>query len=300
MINETSTATPARDITTRQYGNYRFRAVVDWIRVKIVTQQPTNFDTVRRRMEVPFATPIDEGAGKAATEFTVTIQDPTSWADIEETIAKLTHDHPLAVPVEVIGIELSMDAYSRTNNREELVDMVARFYKYSTVIVSGNRRTSGKGKHSSQGIETFRGLRNRIQDGFNIYIGSITDPTYQHMYLKETNKKDNVVENLPDSERRARSEFTFSGNDLQHSSLADWHEHDFTSEARCFKYRKLRQNLSPYARAGVMHLAQIGEKKARRRSVGGTRLYSVSTLADTKMNALTYSALRELTKRMQG
>lgn len=300
MIYETSKPAPVLGRSTSQYANYRFRAVVDWISLKIVMQHPTNFDTVRKRMGVPFATPVNEGAGKAATEFIVRIQEPTSWANIEMTLAMLTHDHPLAAPVEVTGIEIAMDAYSRTDNREDLVDMVARFYKFAAVIVSDNHRTSGKGKHSSQGIETYRSLRKRIQEGFNIYIGSTVDPTYQHMYVKETNNKNNVVEKLPDSERRARSEFTFSGKDLQHSSLTDWFEHDFTLEARCFKYRKLRRHLNSYARTPLMELAQIGEKKSRRRAMGGTRQYSVSTLADTNLNALTYSALRELTKRMQG
>jgi hypothetical protein len=285
--------------SVKPYANYRFRAVIDWIDLRIVTARPTNFDTVRTRMGIAFAKPLDKGLGGAATEFTVRIQEPTSWTSIYERLEKLTHDHPLAVAVQVTGIEIAMDAYSRTQNRQELVDMVARFFKFATVMTSDNRRTSGEGKGSSQGIGSFKGLRRRVSEGFNIYVGNQSDSTYQHMYVKETTKRDNVVHVLPEAEQRARTEFTFSGQDLKHHDLQGWTEHDFTSDAGYFKYRKLKTRLNPFARYGLEHIDQVGQRQLRKRLHGGTRHFSSGTAADFDLNALTYSALRELTRRMK-
>lgn len=295
-INSIPLAQPRR---SKLYANYRFRAVIDWISIRIVTELPTNFDTVRTRTEVPFVEAINEGPGRAATEFVIRIQEPTSWASIESTLALFTHDHPLAAPVVVTGIEIALDAYSRANNRDELVDMVARFYKFAATIVSDNRRTSGKGKYSSEGMSTYRALLARLQAGFNIYIGNTTDPTSQHMYVKETNQKDNVTVNLKDHERRARTEITLLGEALPHIDLSDWTSHDFTNEAGYFKYRKLKDKLRPHSGVAVLNLDQIGHKRPRSCERGGTRLYSPNTLADISLNDLAYSALRELTRRMK-
>src|SRR5450759_1208187 len=173
---ETSTiCSPRSSLIAKPSANYRFRAVIDWISLLIVTKQPTNFDTVRTRMGIPYVKATDEGPGKAATEFTIRIQEPTSWASIDKTLTQFTHDHPLAAPVKVTGIEIALDAYSRTHDRDELVDMVAQFYKFATTIVSVNRRTSGEGKHSSQGITSYPALRERLKKGFNIYIGNNSD-----------------------------------------------------------------------------------------------------------------------------
>lgn len=249
MTQEISSTPTARASLSKGYTNYRFRAVIDWISLRIVTTAPTNFDTVRTRTGVPFVEPINEGPGRAATEFVIRIQEPTSWASIERTLALFTHDHPLAAPVVVTGIEIALDAYSRANDRDELVDMVARFYKFAATIVSDNRRTSGKGKYSSEGMSTYRALRARLQAGFNIYIGSPTDPTSQHMYVKETNQQDNATVNLKDHERRARTEITLSGEALPHINLSDWTSHDFTYETGYFKYRKLKDKLRPHSGA---------------------------------------------------
>jgi len=296
---ETSNVRPTRKLSlAKPYADYRFRAVIDWISLRIVTQQPSNFDTVRTRMGIPYAQATDEGPGKAATEFTIRIQEPTSWGSIDKTLEKFTHDHPLAAPVEVTGIEIALDAYSRTHDRDELVDMVARFYKFSTTIVSVNRRTSGEGKYSSQGITSYPALRERLRKGFNIYIGNNTDPVKQHMYVKETTHSNNATVSLKAVERRARTEITLIDQALPHFSLSDWQNHDFTEEADFFKYRKLKERLRPYCNPAVLLIDQIGEKRIRRRECGGTRLYSINTLADTALNDLTYSALRELTRRM--
>ena len=282
----------------RPYSNYRFRAVVDWVHLRIVTKNPTNFSTLRNRMGIPYAKAANEQPGKVATEFDFRIQEPTSWNEVCKTLEKFTHDHPLAAPVEVIGIEIAFDAYSDQEDPTSLVDIVAHFYKFAATMVSDNRRTSGAGANSSEGIVVFKALRKRLSEGFNIYVGNDSDPLMQHLYVKKTNHSNNTVVQLPRNECRGRMEIKITGEALPHRYLTDWMEHDFTTEADFFKFRKLKEIDNPAIAHAVEYIAQVGAKNSRSVPGGGTRLYSVNTRADEVLNALSYSALRELTRRM--
>jgi hypothetical protein len=273
------------------YTEFRFRAVVDWIKLRMVTVSPSNFNTARRRIKTTHVKPLNEGAGGAATEFEITIQDPTSWASINEALARFTVDHPLAEPITVTGIEISLDAYGRYRDREDLVNMAARFYKFATKVVSKNRRMS-MGANTTQGIGTFKSLTKKLSEGFNVYIGNSDASVKQHIYVKDTDTVKGERINLPIDQHRARTEFTLGGDELPHASLTDWQGHDFTSFAEFFRYRVLKKNLHPMVRSGLDVIDQIGERRERQRKCGGVRLFSKSTVADTKLNNLAYSALR--------
>ncbi len=287
-----STIASSQAVQQTDYSNYRFRAEVDWIELRIVTISPTNFQTVRRRLGIGFAAPKYSGAGGACTEFSVRFQTPKSWADIDESLKKLTVDHPLAKPASVTGIEIALDAYSICQARGELVKMTARFYHGATQLVSDNRRAS-KRKGESHGLETLPQLQNLIAEGYNIYIGSRTDPERQHIYLKET---DNST-TLPPHQQRARTEFTLEGEKLPTQSFSDWQEHDFTTFAPYFKFRNLKTDLPPMIAVPMRMKAQVGERRVRKTPKGYCRVFSRSTVADSKLNALAFDALRELNRR---
>lgn len=279
------------------YTEFRFRAVVDWIELRIVTVNPSNSNTVRKRIGTPYADPLDEGAGGAATVFKFRIHDPASWASINEALERFTVDHPLAEPITVTGIEISLDAYGRYRDREDLVNMAARFYMFATKVVSGNRRCSNGGETFKE-LGRHSWLTQRLSEGFNVYMGHRDASVKQHIYVKDTDTVKGERINLPIDQHRARTEFTLGGDELPHTSLTDWQGHDFTSFAEFFRYRVLKKNLHPMVRSGLEAIDQIGERRKRQRKCGGVRFFSKSTVADTKLNSLAYSALRELTKRM--
>lgn len=288
-VVETS-ITPA--VQYRDYSSYRFRAEVDWIDLKLVTVAPTNFQTVRRRLGIGFAGPEALGAGGACTEFNVRFQEPKSWADIDERLKRLTVDHPLAEPPTVTGIEIALDAYSTSQNRDDLIAMTVHFYNGSTKLVSVNRRAS-KRKGESYYLKTRSQLQNLIAEGYNIYIGDQADAAHQHIYLKETDSSTA----LPPHQQRARTEFTLKSEMLPKHSFVDWQGHDFTKFASFFKFRHLKNDLSPWAAVPLHAMAQVGERRARKTPKGYCRAFSHATVADTKLNALAYDALRELTRR---
>jgi len=274
------------------YSGFRFRAEVDWIELKITTASPTNFQTVKRRLGVGYAEPIDEGAGGSCSQFKVRFQAPRSWDEVQERLQCLAADHPLACPVTVTGVEIALDAYSRSQNRDELVQMAARFYRSASKLVSENRRAS-KGKGESHGLETLTQVQQLLADGFNIYVGDTQDPERQHIYLKETDSR----ESLPLAEHRARIEFTLKDDRVPQASFSEWRKYDFTSFAPYFKFRRLREDPPLLVAAPLQSSAQVGERRPRRTPNGHPRMFSRSTQADRKLNALAFDALRELNRR---
>ena len=284
---------------SRAYAAYRFRADIDWIELRIVTSRPSNHDTVTTRVGVDFAEPVNAGPGQAATEFILTFQDPQSWQQLEESLQRFTHDHPLVEPVQVAGIEVAMDAYSRTQTRQELADMTYRFYKSACRLVSTYRRIR-RTKRDKLSPEEAAYRPKHFDDGYNLYVGKKIDDVQQHLYLKQTTQKAKVIVGLPQSEHRARTEITLKKRGLPVTMFEEWKHYDLTRLASFFKYRKLKPNLSPFVKCAMENLDQIGEARPRRRKNRSHRMYSPSTVADRELNALTYSALRELNRRMKG
>lgn len=288
-----------------EYQDYRFRAEIDWIGVKIRTLKSTNFQTVRNRLEAPYVETFDEGSGGAASEFHIKFYSPKNWQEIDRALERLTHDHPLAGPAEVTGIEIAFDAYSKRNDRKELAKMTSKFYRSLTRPVSENQRITPGKRGSVAAIPSPKILDRYVESGENIYIGNrdvpkenVDDPNgwmMQHIYLKETDKK----EALPIVEQRARIEITLRGIALPHQLLDEWKSHLFTKESEYFKFRKPKKDLRWHQKTVIEHLSQYGSRR-KKRSGDRRTIYSSATLADKVLNGKAYDALRNLTNRLKG
>ncbi len=276
------------------YSHYRFRAEVDWIDLGITTLAPSNFTTLRRRLGASYVKPVAPGPGGACRSFIVRLQAPKSWAEINDSILRLAVDHPLDGVVIVEGVEIALDAYSRALNRDDLVDMAVNFYRGATKLVSTNHRAS-KTRGMSVGLRNASQTRRLIVDGFNIYVGDKADAQRQHIYLKETDG----AKELPLPERRARSEFTLVGDKVPMQDFEEWKTIKFAKLGEYFKFRMLKADLDPVRATMMSAKAQIGERRPRKTPSGYHRLYSRSTVADRKLNALASDALRELSRRWQ-
>lgn len=73
------------------YSRFRFRAVVDWIEIEILTERHTNFQTVQEKLRVilglpegkdPYVQALEKGAGGRATVFRFRIYDPKNWHQV--------------------------------------------------------------------------------------------------------------------------------------------------------------------------------------------------------------------------
>ena len=282
------------------YAALRFRAVVDWVELKVVTAAPSNFDTLRKRTGASFVQALDESAGGAATEFLVRMQEPSHWQDVEDALGRFTADHALAKPVTIHAIEIALDAYSRINRRDDLVAMTLKFYKFAKFMASEKRRMS-RGKGDTHDIVNARWLTPKdIADGYNVYVGNKGEPVQQHIYLKETTHQDGVAIALPSHEHRARTEVTFTGNGVPDGLVSNWRSFEIAALSGYFSYRRPKDELDPLLQLVVQTMPQVGEAKPRRAKSRHRRMHSTTTCADIELNARAYSALRELTKRMQG
>lgn len=277
------------------YDAFKINAVVDWVELRIKLKDPSNFDTLRRRLGVGYVTPLDKGPGGAATEFTLKIQDPTSWRNVHAQLEKLTHDHPLAAPPEVIGIEVALDAYSKVNDMNELQDMAKRFYRMSAFVVSDVRRAAAGYKGSGRPLLTESDITRALKDGFNIYVGNKTDSAVLHIYVKTT---DDGGKPLPVEEWRARMEITLRGQDLPCRSLDEWENFDMSKLSKYFKFRRMKEGLNPFVEQGLKGVAQIGEKKPRPHPDRRARFFSTSTVSDKALTDRAYDSLRRLTGKM--
>lgn len=286
-------------VSRTSYSAYKFRAEIDWIELRLEFSAPTNFDTVRKRLDCPYVEPLDEGAGHAATIFNVKIHNPKSWDDLELTLIQLIHDHDLKRAPLVIGIEVALDAYSNAADRDELVDMVCHFYRGAQKLVSANRRLYRTKKDPVYGITDLRNLRKQVAEGYNINVGSKKDgdAVTQHGYVKDTDGTGKVA--LAVKDHRARFEFTLRGKALPYTSLSAWRRHKFTQMASFFKFRQLKSTTSPATATAFANLAQIGERLPAKTGGRGRRVFSKATEADIALNQLSYDALRELTRRMK-
>ncbi len=278
------------------YDRFKINAVVDWVELRIELRNPSNFDTLRRRLGVPQVTPLDKGPGGAATAFTFKIQDPASWRSVREQLEKLTHDHPLAKPPEVIGIEVALDAYSKANDMAELQGMAKHFYRQAACMVSDVRRAAKNFKGSGKALLTEQDVVRALEQDFNIYIGNKGAAERLHIYVKTT---DNGGKPLPVGEYRARMEITLSGDELPFTSLEEGEAFDMKELSRYFKFRRQKEGVNPFVAEGLKGVAQVGERKPRAHPDRRARFFSSSGVADTALNAKAYDSLRRLTKKLR-
>lgn len=286
------------------HSDFTFSSVVDWIELEFVTANTTNAPTIRRRCGISdFIAPINAESSGAATVFRTRVQAPQSWQDVEARILMIGKQFPLQSAPTISGIEVSFDARRKpAATHEDLADLAARFYKFSTFVSSKNHRYEGAFLGGVNGITGgFEAIRENIRQGRVIAIGSQKsgrhgkhDPISQRIYLKAT---DNNGQQLPESEHRARIEVTLQDDGLPNPSIDFWATFDFTTLTDQFRFRKIKPGLSISDQLVADRMPQIGARNTRNRKEGGTRVYGRLTSADTILNKRSKDALRRLTTR---
>jgi hypothetical protein len=288
------------------YSRFRFRAEVDWLEIEIGTARPTNFATVRRRGGVAHVTaldavtrePLPKGReNSAASLFRFRVQAPTTWEAIEQVLARLTDAFGLTTEVVVTGIEVSLDAYAINASRDDLVHLAVHFHRFNTLPASTNRRFSGRWRGDVIAAANGGQVARRISEGRVLNVGNASDFRSQRTYLKTTDNNGQVMDQRS---HRARFENTLRGPELPGRSPLEWQTFNFCTLAALFRFRTLRDDLTPLQTVSGQIAEQLGERKSRNRKGGGTRLFSKLTRADTVLNRRAYDALKELSRRWQG
>lgn len=280
--------------TRKFWAQFRFEAVVDWIEIECVLTAPSNAQTLRRRLDVPFVEPLDKSDGGAARRFRFRIHDPGCWSDVLLIVEQLP---PLAQTPVVTGVEVAFDAYGKAVTDEVMVACAVYMRRCDTRPASDNVRFGGRWQGDVKGASTVTALIAGFSSGRTLNIGNRGAQRSQRIYIKQT---DNGAVPLPVCRHRVRFENTFVGSGLEESNLPvtldGWRHVRFEQLSRFYRFRESTERGDSVASLVAQRMLQIGERRKRNRREGGVRLYARATAA-SPLNEIARDKLRGLTRR---
>jgi hypothetical protein len=294
-------------------GNFRFRAVVDWVAVEIHLTERSNFWTVQAALRAalrlpntatPYIEPLDEGDGRAASMFRLRIQDPKRMSRVTQALAEL-HERFQLKAVEIVAIEVAFDTYRKGGTLGQLAEIAADRFRFLTSAPGDDwyfYRDKGDGRRYVNTLDHRRELIRCFEEQWQLTDrqAKSADVRY-HAYVK-TRDADRQL--LP-QHHRARIEITLQGASLPFRTAEALEAFNFTALAKHFKFRRFADNLHPAARLALMswskeqHGRRGKYRRPNRSQVGryaGTSVFKCSTVADEELNAVVYECLRKLTR----
>lgn len=290
---------PAIDSGTDiDYSRYRFTSVIDWVQVRVKLSRATNFFTMRRHFNLHYVKGIGEQTSRAATEFEFRVHDIQKWHELHNCLDAIESKFGFTHPPEITGVEVTFDAFSKSNDRAELVKMAGHFYKYVTRPFSKNRRFARDYKGSAFQSRSIRHIDNlnKFNIGWTAYIGcQSADGRTQRIYVKTTDREMplNYI-----SEHRARYEVTLVNQECPFKTVDEAKTFKFQSLAPYFAFRRLKPNIFGIMEIIMKRRADVGLVNPIRRKNGGMRNNNRHTLADSQLNEIAYDCLRNLTLRL--
>jgi hypothetical protein len=231
--------------------DYRFRAVVDWIKFRVTYMRSSNFMTTQALLgnllgKKCFVEAVDPGAGGESSVFDIVVQEPASFALILKVYSALAVEFGEGAEPAIIALEISLDAYPRTpcdKGRGLMVGVMQRTIFTSRDIWT-NRKSlprsvkatkedgsssenaqrllkKARGKYPTRGyLRTENHLAPWI-DG-TMYLGADDDDVMIRVQNKTTdqrNPKQKTFRALNAEEMRARIEVTLKGQELRDVGL---------------------------------------------------------------------------------
>lgn len=289
------------------YKLFKFRAVIDWLEIEFRTQEHTNFQSIKRVLNAPYVEALNKEDGGRANKFSVKFHDPKNWDAILHQLQTLSEKFPLAENPTIKTIEVSIDGYSRTADRSQMIALTHSLFRGLSKLVSDNYRFSGT-KNSIKRTRWFDSKSEIIEflnDGRNICIGNIAhsnslkknfdaDDEYMQIYYKTT---DNGGTPLQPAQYRARIEIRLSGKALPFENIEDAKTYKFEKLAKYFNMRKLNQTLLNTAPRGIQKACELVHQLGSAKS-NSKRKHAVITVANKELNDKFYDSLRDLSRRM--
>lgn len=310
----TKTAHPVLALLRPRGG---IKAVVDWLDVEFVTPRRWQPGWLNKKLGSSRVTALNLGADRTATYFQARFQDPESFAQVALALRERA-GVTMESGVFVRGIEVAVDFYARDNDRAKLAQITAHLAQMlkKPVDVDNRRFVKGKNERTPQGkvlkkatVDGAQGFTldcmiQRFMDGWELVIGNHGNEHHQasdaaqRLYVKDV---DNNEQPLPQDQHRARCEIRLQGNQLPFATLEQAAASNFEELADWFKWRMLKDDLSPLQRGLAGADGRLGARRignARNRKGGGQREFDTRTSADELLNSKVYDALRALTRRV--
>lgn len=293
--SQTACTRKAATASPDRFAGFRFRSVVDYVVLGVHTLTPSNAWSINRTTGSTFVKPINPGDSGATDRFEIRIDDPASWADVEEQLRAVEARYGLASQPVVLMIEVSLDGCEGSGDLDAMAGLAHHFFRFMISHCSDNARlTRHKGETEGAYVTAPAELLKKVRAGRTIFIGNVGDPITQRIYAKTT---DRVDVRLPIGEWRARMEVTLSGSALPFTSLEDARAFRFESLTnRWFRFRRPSEDLDDMPI--MVRLARNRMPILGTRTDHGRLRYGSTTRADRRLNGLAYEALRNLTARM--
>src|SRR5438309_2315127 len=89
--------------------DFKFHMSVDWLSVRVQLNDTSRGDALQKIFKdhgVSWVEPHDRGAGNAATDFSLRMQNPASFAHVHELVDKLKVGWGFAASPQIDGIEI--------------------------------------------------------------------------------------------------------------------------------------------------------------------------------------------------
>lgn len=290
------------------FSNFTYKAVVDYLDVRITLRNPSNFAVVKECARVQWVDAVDKGPGGAATVFDVRIQDPRCYDDVDRMIKRLEGNLPgengFSAPPVLARIEVAFDLYRRNPDipSEVLACLVANMIEWHQYPVD-----DGKFRVYTELSEGHVLRRDRLVrlllGGSTVCLGHPnTHAHYQRAYFKTTDEAGAIK--LSEADSRARFENNYSGVALPVKSLPDLAQFKFEKLAKTgFSFRSLAtmpqdQLVKMLAETFLIPVGRLGRRLTR--SPRGKQVW-VQRASNTKtvvpLNDGARHALQDLSKR---
>lgn len=290
---------------------------MDFYEIRFVTTQRTNFQTIQSTIGPDFnklmnrdeqrtlgVRVLDAEEGGSASIFAVRLQDPTPQR-VEAAFHILQNRLQLVGEPTFSAVEIALDLKRRAGTTDEqLAAATVNLYRFSASRPSANCRAYN-GRETMEAPTRITELQRLVMGGYCLAVGSQSDhtgkrgtlkadPVSMRAYFKRT---DDGLD-LPANQHSARIEFTLQGDAMPFRTLQELAAFDFATLAPLFSFRRLKDDLSPFAEIHRTHAFDLS-KKTRNRRGGGTREHHPATVSDVRLNKLARRALERLTESWQ-
>lgn len=296
---------PSSPIEPHLFDDFTLKAEVDRVLIRISLQKPTQSHALRRHLPPSwgntYVVAVDGAPSRTDTKFDLWVQDPAGPDTLQRDIDSLAHRFPMAVPVEVIAVEVALDFYRKPEagtTLEDLCFMLVRRHARppgDKLITRRENRFDGPPESRFASAADPRELREAMRNGWTVQASDDTRHDCSRYYVKRNDSiNDESYTDLPSQLHRARMERTLRGPLCPFGSLDEWRRFDFSSLT---SYFTLREHISapngPLANAGDW--SSPGGVQDRARGAQHRRMTKSHTRADRRSYDLARAALRRLT-----
>jgi hypothetical protein len=230
--------------------NFRRKACVDWMDVRLRIARPTQFQHVQSALGAAGAgklhvTPIEPGPGGVADTFVVRVTDhlANNYAALSKALAEFVARYPLAHAPEIAAIEVACD-FMHTGEVERDASTIEMTRRLQSSLLTDSGDDDADSRQHPRRFDSVTGKYRRLDKDkelrldphFTYRIGNDWDDVSWRVYWKRTDKE----QPLPPNEWRARVEVTLQGDALKSADLvklADLDGYKFTSLTQFFRFR---------------------------------------------------------------